>query len=226
MASFFSDAMVVFWLVFLEGLLSVDNALVLAAMVSVLPPPQRQRALLYGIIGAYAFRVLAILFAAALLNVWWFRVLGGAYLLWLGYNGLNHKTNSGDTNWLNAVLSKFFNKDSGGFWAVIINVELMDMAFSIDSILAAVAMTEKIWLIILGGLLGILALRFVASYFIKFLEGHPIFKKTAYVLVLVIGLKLTLSSWWHAPETAFFTLLSLIFFGSYVVEYFQKKPRP
>lgn len=223
MLQLIADANVVLWIVSLEGILSIDNALILAAMVSVLPEKKRKTALLYGIWGAYIFRVAAILFAVSLLSVWWFKVLGGAYLLWLGFNGLTHDGESHKIGWLDRLLSVFLNKDSGKFWAVIVNVELMDAAFSIDSILAAVAMTDKVWLIILGGMLGILALRFIANYFIKFLEKHPIFRKTAYVLVLVIGAKLAISPWWHPSETAFFGLLSVIFFGSYAVELWQKR---
>ena len=211
MAEFASDGFVILWLVVLEGLLSVDNALVLAAMVSVLPENQRKKALLYGILGAYVFRILAILFAVALLKVWWLKVLGGLYLLYLGFSGLR-----GQEEKKSAVGA------SNQFWPVVLRVELMDLAFSIDSILAAVALTSKIWLVVLGGMLGILIMRLVAGIFIRFLEKHQLFKKTAYILILVIGAKLGISPWWHPQEWLFFGILLLVFLGTFVVEKIKK----
>ena len=92
----------------------------------------------------------------------------------------------------------------------------MDIAFSVDSILAAVALTDKYWLIITGGILGIAMMRFTASFFIKLLERYPALKKTAYVLLVIIGLKLIVSIWWHAPEWLFFGILFLILFSSFL----------
>src|SRR5919107_6381635 len=73
-------------LVIIESLLSVDNAAVLATMVGDLPKEQRQKALRYGIIGAYVFRGLCILFAAFLIQFWFLKPLGGLYLLYLVYD--------------------------------------------------------------------------------------------------------------------------------------------
>src|ERR1700740_50671 len=75
--------MTVLWLVFLEGLLSADNALVLAMMVRHLPRTQQKRALRYGIWGAIAFRLVAVLLAKFLLDFWFLKVVGGLYLLYL-----------------------------------------------------------------------------------------------------------------------------------------------
>src|SRR6476659_3792353 len=70
-------------LIIIESLLSVDNAAVLATMVMDLPKEQRNKALKYGIIGAYVFRGLCLLFAAWLVTIWWLKPLGGLYLLYL-----------------------------------------------------------------------------------------------------------------------------------------------
>src|ERR1051325_10474224 len=70
-------------LILIESLLSVDNAAVLATMVLDLPKDQRPKALRYGILGAYLFRGLSLLFAAILISIWWVKPLGGLYLLWL-----------------------------------------------------------------------------------------------------------------------------------------------
>lgn len=201
-----TDVLALGWLVLLEGLLSVDNALVLAAMVSVLPVQKQRRALLYGIIGAYVFRVSAILFAVWLLKIWWFQLAGGLYLLFIAWQGLRQKED------------KKRSPGQVNFWLVVAQVELMDAAFSIDSILAAVALSQKLWVVIAGGVMGILLMRIAASFFIRFLEKHPLFKKTAYVLVALIGLKLSAHPWWHMPEVPFFSLLAAICLGTYLLE--------
>ena len=186
----------------------MDNALVLAMMVLSLPEKQRKKALLYGIWGAFIFRAIAVLLAFILIKLWWFKAIGGAYLLYVAYSGLRKHPESQK---LISGKGKISN-----FWSVIIKVELMDIAFSVDSILAAVALTDKYWLIITGGILGIAMMRFTASFFIKLLERYPALKKTAYVLLVIIGLKLIVSIWWHAPEWLFFGILFLILFSSFL----------
>src|SRR5947209_1513824 len=122
----------IFTLVILEGLLSADNALVLAVMVRHLPKQQQKRALRYGIWGAFIFRFIAVIFAAQLLIYWQLKVLGGLYLLYLAISRLIF--GEGDQE---AGKSSRFGE---GFWATVVGVEIADIAFSIDSILAAVAM--------------------------------------------------------------------------------------
>src|SRR4051794_16810464 len=119
-------------LVFLEGLLSADNALVLAVMVRHLPPEQRKRALKYGMGGAFVFRAIAIGLSSVLLDYWYFKVIGGLYLLYLS---ISHFLSGGDDP--HQPSKARFGR---GFLATVIAVELADIAFSIDSIVAAVAM--------------------------------------------------------------------------------------
>jgi len=77
-------------LVVLEGLLSADNALVLAVMVRHLPRHQQKRALRYGMLGAFGFRLIAVVFASTLLHYWILKVLGGLYLLYIAVSHLAH----------------------------------------------------------------------------------------------------------------------------------------
>ena len=135
-------------LIIIESLLSVDNAAVLATMVMDLPEKQRDKALKYGIWGAYFFRGLAMIFAAFLIKIWWLKPLGGLYLLYLVYDywkGKQTETTEDDTidkksNWLyKATVGSL-----GSFWATVCLVELMDMAFSIVIVFAAVASTKTI----------------------------------------------------------------------------------
>src|SRR4051794_13904985 len=119
-------------LVFLEGLLSADNALVLAVMVRHLPRDKQLRALRYGIWGAFIFRAIAVALSAVLLRFWLFEVVGGAYLLYLAGAHFLHREEDVHAN----KTTRF----GSGFWGTVISVELADIAFSIDSIVAAVAM--------------------------------------------------------------------------------------
>jgi len=194
-------------LILIESLLSVDNAAVLATMVMDLEPKQRKKALRYGILGAYIFRGLAMIFAAFLITIWWLKPLGGLYLLYLVYDwykGRQTETKEDDfidkkSNWLYRITVGSL----GNFWATVVLVELMDMAFSIDNVFAAVAFTPNIILICAGVFVGILAMRFVAQAFVKLMEKYVFLEICAFVVIGILGIKLTLSIYEHfQPNTA------------------------
>lgn len=213
-----SGILIISWLILMEGLLSLDNALVLATLVSTsgLDSKKQKQVLLYGLLGAYFFRILAVLGAVFLLQIWWLKVLGGAYLIFAGTMGLWRGEKYSGT--VERIIDIFMPAKAGKFLSVLLQVEFTDAAFSIDSILAAVAVTDNIWLIIAGGILGILAIRFVAGIFIYFLEKHPILKKTAYLLVFIIGAKLAVSPWLQVQDIIFFGVLGCVFAGSVLFE--------
>lgn len=176
----FNTIFVIASLVILEGLLSADNALVLAILVRHLPKEQRTKALKYGIAGAFAFRFIAVILATHLIYLWPFRLLGGLYLCHL-------------------TLDHFRKKQQGqvdetpknlGFWPTVIAVELTDIAFSIDSILASVGLSQDLWVVYTGGVLGIIAMRFVAGGFLQLLERFPGLETSAYLLVGWIGINM------------------------------------
>ena len=193
-------------LIIIESLLSVDNAAVLATMVMDLPEKQRDRALKYGIIGAYVFRGLAMIFAAFLIKIWWLKPLGGLYLLYLVFDfwkGKQTETTDDDfidkkSNWLyRATVGSL-----GNFWATVALVELMDMAFSIDNVFAAVAFTPNIILVCLGVFIGILAMRFIAQWFVKLMGKYSFLETAAFIVIAILGIKLSLSLYEHYyPET-------------------------
>ncbi len=170
-------------LIIIESLLSVDNAAVLATMVRDLPKEQRYKALRYGIIGAYVFRGLALLFAAFLIKFWFLKPLGGLYLLYLVYDWYKSKqteTKEDDIinkkgNWLYKATVGWM----GNFWATVALIELMDMAFSIDNVFAAVAFSKNLILIWFGVFIGILAMRFVAQGFVKLMEKYSFLETAA-----------------------------------------------
>jgi|GEM_PF-944367 len=178
-------------LVLSEGLLSLDNALVLAILVSHLPTDRsyklgpfemsiQQWALTAGIFGAYFFRTIAIVLGTYLIQFWTLQLLGGGYLLWLGYEHF----------FAGRVQKSEMSAYGKGFWATVIKVELMDIAFSVDSILAALGLSKKVWVILMGGMIGILCMRLVAGVFIRLIERFPLFKHTGYALVALIGYRL------------------------------------
>ena len=188
-------------LIVIESLLSVDNAAVLATMVMDLPKEQRNKALKYGIIGAYVFRGLCLILAGFLVTIWWLKPLGGVYLLYLVYGwwkGQQTPEKSDDlvdkeTNWLYRVTVGALGK----FWATVALVELMDLAFSIDNVFAAVAFTPNIIAIWVGVFIGILAMRFVAQGFVKLMERYSFLEACAFIVIGILGIKLLLSGYTH-----------------------------
>ena len=175
-------------IIILEVLLSIDNAAVLATMVKTLPKNDQKKALTYGIVGAYLFRGLALLFATFLLKILWLKLLGGLYLIYLAYFNLKAEQDNSDHK---SITIPFLNV----FWSTVIAIELADLVFSIDNVFAAVAFTEKIELIYIGVFVGIIAMRFAASGFVKLIEKYPVLEKVAFWVVGFLGLKLILSLW-------------------------------
>lgn len=188
---------IIFNLIIIESLLSVDNAAVLATMVMDLPPEQRQRALRYGIFGAYFFRGLCLYFATWLIKIWWLKPLGGLYLLYLTWDFFHSKsTPEPEDDTLNKEEKWFYRVTlglMGPFWATVAAVEIMDLAFSLDNVFAVVAFTDNIYLICVGVFIGILAMRFVAQWFVRLLERYPFLEYSAFIVIGLLGLKLMLS---------------------------------
>ncbi|MGC8774029.1 MAG: DUF475 domain-containing protein [Chlorobaculum sp.] len=196
-----SSLLVIFNLIVIEGLLSVDNAAVLATMVLDLPQKQRPAALRYGILGAYLFRGLFLVFAAFLVSAWWLRPFGGLYLLYLVWNWWNNRgSKDGDamcTEKRDNRLYRFVARRIGPFWSTVLFVEMMDIAFSIDNVFAAVAFTDNLILVCTGVFIGILVMRFVAYGFIRLMEEYPFLESCAYIVLAVLGLRLTFSFFEH-----------------------------
>jgi len=205
-----ADLGVVAFLVLLEGLLSADNALVLAIMVRHLPGPQQRKALLYGLGGAFLFRLIAIILATKIIALWWLQAVGAIYLLWL-------------------PLKHFFLHSGGkavqpagkGFWPTVIAVEVADIAFAIDSVLAAVAMVkgqDKIWVVYTGAIIGVILLRFAAGFFIRLMDRFPRLDDMAYLLVGWVGVKLAFMAAHNgtrvlAPSVSVPEMSILVFWG-------------
>jgi len=198
--------MVVGNLIIIESLLSIDNAAVLATMVMDLPKNKRKKALKYGVFGAYLFRGLALLFATFLVQFWYLKPLGGIYLLYIVWDwwmdklsdDSGKKEHSKNDKWIYKKVTSLI----GSFWATIIVVELMDVAFSIDNVFAAVAFSDNIVLIWVGVFIGILAMRFVAQIFVNLMEKYPFLETCAFIVIGCLGLKLVLSVVSHFYPTS------------------------
>lgn len=197
------DLLTIGTLALLEGILSVDNALVLAILVRHLPPEQRRRGLTYGLVGAFVFRVIALLFAASLIKFVAFKFIGGAYLLYLAMKNM-FRVGAEAGKEEHAV-------KQAGFWQTVALVELTDIVFSIDSITTAVALSPKLIIVYIGGILGIIFMRFLSSFFVALLEKFPKMEDLAYQLVFFIGTRLTLESFAiEIDHTIFWVMMGVI----------------
>ena len=182
-----ADLVTILLLVLLEGLLSADNAMVLAVLVLGLPRTDQRKALRYGLLGAFLFRGLAIVFAAHMIQLSLVKLVGGLYLLWLPAQHFFRRGGAEERRtpiparpWLGMT----------AFWATVVKVELTDIVFAIDSILVAVAMSPKLWVVLTGGILGIVAMRLVIGRLLVIVRRYPALVDGAFVIIAWVGLKL------------------------------------
>lgn len=209
----FEYAWVLLLLIAIEGLLAADNALVLAIMVKHLPEEQRKRALFYGLAGAFVFRLASLFAISFLVDVWQVQALGALYLFFIALNHLFRKLLVKREKKIAGIKEK----KKSGFWMTVFKVELADIAFAIDSILAAVALAVtlpntnlpqiggldggKFLVIFAGGLIGLLIMRFAANYFVTLLHKRPGLEIAAFVIVGWVGVKLAVFTLSH-PDLA------------------------
>ncbi|WP_079529772.1 TerC family protein [Halobacillus hunanensis] len=216
-------------LIGLEGILSADNALVLAVIAKHLPENEKKRAIDYGILMAFIFRFAAIFLISFLAGVWQVQAIGAAYLIYLG---VKH------------VYATFFvkknedeeseeEKAGAGFWPTVAKIGIADVAFAIDSILAAVALAVtlpatplpqfggmdggKYAVIVIATIAGLVLIKFAANWFVQLLEKRPGLETAAYLIVTWVGVKLAIITLSHhnvgiLPETfAHSTIWTIIF---------------
>jgi len=198
---------IIIQLIFLEGVLSIDNAAVLGTMVVTLPRDQpipwplalrplgrvlnpllgkqRMAALRVGLLGAYLGRGLMLFLASFVVNNPWLKLIGAFYLIRLAFENLGMEEGTEEETHERQI-------DSTRFWMVVLNVEIADLVFSLDNVVAAVSLSDKLWVVMIGVALGILTMRFAAGAFSNFIEREPVLKSAAYLLVLNIGIQLIL----------------------------------
>ncbi|EIA21251.1 TerC family membrane protein [Listeria fleischmannii subsp. coloradonensis] len=216
-------------LIGLEGILAADNAVVMAVMVKHLPEKQQKKALFFGLMGAFVFRFAALFLISFLANVWQVQALGALYLLYIAISHIVKHIKGTDHN------EKETKKSGSGFWMTVLKVEIADIAFAIDSMLAAVALaitlpktgwgqiggidTGQFAVMFLGGLVGLIIIRFAATQFVKLLKNYPSLETAAFLIVGWVGVKLVVYTLAHEslgviphefPES---TTWKLIFWG-------------
>jgi YkoY family integral membrane protein len=284
------DLAIVGLLIILEGVLSIDNALVLGLLAKRLPKHQQKRALTYGLVGALVFRIIAIATATFLLQWTIFKLLGGGYLIYVavkhfffdahdpekehirigpdGHPILVDETTGREltkaeeeqeiesrTPAPTEVLEKVVrSRKTAAFWPTVFVIEMTDIAFAVDSIVAAIGVVgrpptghpegathPKLWVVVLGGFLGLILMRFAAVLFIKMLDRFPRFETAAYLLVVIIGLKLCID-WagnkffstpqnehpvdFHSPSSPAFWIFWVAMILSFAVGFLPKKKHP
>lgn len=193
-------------LILLELVLSADNAIALAAIAQGLDTEELQKkALDIGLVAAFVLRVLLILAAGWVLKYWQFEVAGALYLLWLVYQHFFVSDNDEE----DSHRPKF-----GGLWQAIPTIALTDLAFSLDSVTTAIALSKDILIVLLGGTIGIVALRFMAGLFIRWLEIYVHLEDAGFVTVAFVGIRLIVRVIDPAlvpPEWAMVTLIFSLF---------------
>lgn len=209
------DFLTILLLVLLEGLLSADNAMVLAVLVLGLPKSRRKRALRYGIGGAFAFRSVALIFGLYLMGVGLVKLAGAVYLLYLPFRHFFGEHESEDRRSIPPARAWL---GLSPFWATVVKVELTDIVFAVDSIVVAVAMSQKMWVVLTGGILGIIAMRLVIGQLLSVVERYPILVDGAFVIIAWVGARLLLQYLhqagfisWEVPEWLGYGLIVAIF---------------
>jgi YkoY family integral membrane protein len=232
------DLAIIGLLVVLEGVLSIDNALVLGLLAKRLPKHLQRRALTYGLVGAFAFRLVCIVTATWLLHWRIVKLIGGAYLIYVsakhfvfGEPEAPPPAKDLGNPVSDAPLPAPPGRAGANFWPTVFVIEMTDIAFAVDSIVAAIGVVgppppgttrhPKLWVVLTGGFIGVVVMRFAAVLFIRLLDMFPRFETAAYLLVLVIGSKLV-AEWgfnteddphrinfhdWHSPAFWIFWIL-------------------
>ena len=215
-------------LVGLEVVLSADNAIALAAIAKGLKSQNQQKqALNLGLVFALFFRISLILVSRWVLGFKPLMAAGAAYLLWLcadhfinnsaqvelpepellDSKSLENKSINNSSNIISADNLFGFDRKLAG---TAISIALTDLAFSLDSVAAAVAVSDKLWLVITGGIIGVVALRLSSNLFIELLNNYPRLEAAGYIAVGLVGIQLLVRVFWPFIELPQWLLLSLV----------------
>ncbi len=227
----YGPLLIILQLIYLEGILSIDNAAVLGALVSHLPKAdaipwpkplrflkkpvhrllggQRLAALKVGLLGAYVGRGSMLLIASWVIQNRWLLLVGGLYLIKLAVDHLGETPQEASAAAAEAA-GRPLKRLERSFWSVVVAVELADLAFSLDNVVAAVALSRAFWVVTTGVFLGIVTMRFAAGIFVYLIERYPEVEAAAYILILNIGVMLLLEDFFRIhPSDAQKFLISI-----------------
>ncbi|MGD1862167.1 MAG: TerC family protein [Leptolyngbyaceae cyanobacterium] len=203
-------------LIALEAVLSADNAIALAAIAQGLETEkQQQRALNVGLVAAFGLRMLLILTASWVLRFWQFEVAGALYLLWLVFQHFTSRKEADDHH---------HGPRFASVWQAIPTIALTDLAFSLDSVTTAIALSRDVLIVLLGGTIGVITLRFMAQLFIRWLEEYEYLEDAGFITVAFVGIRLLLrvaNDSWVPPQWLMIALIAGIFAWG-----FSKKSSP
>lgn len=201
----------------LEIILSVDNSLVNATLAESLLPKDKTRAILYGTFLGAIFRVVALIFASYIIHNKIILGIGAIYLIWLAWD---HLYKEHDTE-------KNFHPQHKNFWKIVLQISVASLIFSIDNIVGAIGLSQNIYVVIFGVLIGIISLFFVTELMSVIIHKHPILKKSAYVIVGMIGVMLLLENFVgiEIGEVEKFLMIVAVIVSSLFIEH-RNTPTP
>ncbi|MFZ4593524.1 MAG: TerC family protein [Verrucomicrobiaceae bacterium] len=208
---------VILGLIVIEGLLSVDNALAIAAMASHLDEKKRALAMNIGYIGAYGFRIIALLVASWIIDNMWVKLAGALYLVWLMCaHFASQREAVGEEG-------EALNVHHRTFAGTITMIALMDLSLSVDNVVAAIALSpDKLWPVYVGVTIGIISLRIIAGYAVKMIEKYPILEHTAFMLVGYVGLMLLVELELHVHFDKVVKFIGIVALSGLSILYSQK----
>ncbi|MBO2727324.1 TerC family protein [Lactiplantibacillus plantarum] len=220
-----NDWLIILSLAIIECLLSVDNAVVLAAQTQSLDNLQeREKSLFYGLWGAYIFRFLIIGIGTYLISFWEIKVLGATYLGYLVYRYFSQPKNGAKVAQKPKQQRRFFGLSN--FWSVVIQIEMMDIIFSIDSVLASLAISDNPVIVLIGGMIGIACMRGIAEVIMRLMRKIPELETMAYCLIVLIAIKLFISIpaiGWDIPATAFGGIVLVAFIITLLIHFWRRR---
>jgi len=213
---------IIIQVVFIEGILSLDNAMVLGTLVSRLPEnkplplpsflngkimrrgrwifgDQQKAALKVGLLGAYLGRGAMLFLATFVIRNPWLKLLGALYLLKMAGEHFIKQGRERDSRRKRhqAKVWRWRRRAGKGFWMTVLTVELSDLVFSLDNVVATVAISNKFWIVFSGVAIGIFLMRIAAGFFARLIRRMPALVTAAYLLIFNIGLELVLESLGH-----------------------------
>lgn len=204
-------SIVLLLLVSLEAILSADNAIALAAIAQGLDDKKlEEQALNFGLVIAYVLRISLILTATWVQDLWQFELVGAAYLLWLVFKHFTTREEGDNKN--------HHGPRFNSLWQAIPIIALTDVAFSLDSVTTAIAVSQETWLVLTGATIGIITLRFMAGLFIRWLDEFANLEDAGYVTVAFVGLRLLLrvvNDDLVPPEWVMISAVAIVFFWGF-----------
>ncbi|WP_185877314.1 TerC family protein [Blattabacterium cuenoti] len=184
----FSSILTIGNLFIVESILSIDNAVVLSSIIMNLDNNEdRNKAIKYGTISAYLFRILCLLFTSILINMKWVKIIAGIYLIFTGINYYINKFKN------KIIKNNKINTKNNSLWKIILYVELIDLSFSIDNVFASIAISKNLLLLFISILTSILSIRLSTKFFIKLVEKIPKLNNFIYMIIIILGVRLIIN---------------------------------